>query len=130
MNRRKQVMIIKTNRMLLREAEIAAAVLVEGEIPSRAEAQKIQFNRWGHLSFIFKMFRYVGIGFLPYFGEKYIYNVYKKAEANAKAHEVENIKEKIESGKYQEVKIQGNVLQQLRQMSAPNKCIQLFMSRQ
>lgn len=75
---------------------------------------------------MFKMFRYGGLGFTPYFGEKYLHNVYKKAEKNAKAHEIENIKEKIDSGKYKTIKTQDNVLNQLRSFSAPNKCMHLF----
>lgn len=75
---------------------------------------------------MFKMFRYGGLGFTPYFGEKYLHNVYKKTEKNAKAHEIENIKEKIDSGKYKTIKTQDNVLNQLRSFSAPNKCMHLF----
>ena len=129
MNRRSAVMLVRTNRTLLTEAQKAAELLIPGDIPSRDEAQKIQFNRLGHATFNYKMFRYLGLGvsFLPYVGEKYLQYIYRVAEKKAKLHEVEDIKENISKGKYKVIDISGNTKVQLQQMAAPNKCVKLFL---
>ena len=128
MSRRNAVMLVRTNRTLIAEARKAAVVLIPGEeIPHRDEAQKIEFNRLGKLTYALKMFKYVGLGFIPYLGEKYLQSVYKQAEKHAKSHETENIKEKIREGKYQTIDLTGNTKLQLQKMSAPNKCVHLFL---
>jgi hypothetical protein len=75
------------------------------------------------------MFKYLGYGtaFIPYIGEKYLQRIYRTAEKKAKAHEVENIPEKIAEGKYKIFDLSGNTGVQLQQMSAPNKCVHLFL---
>lgn len=128
-SRRSSVLQARTNRILLAEAKKAAAVLIEGDIPSRDEAQEIQFNRLGKITYVLKMFKYLGYGtaFIPYIGEKYLQRIYRTAEKKAKAHEVENIPEKIAEGKYKIFDLSGNTGVQLQQMSAPNKCVHLFL---
>lgn len=128
LSRRNTVLLARMNRVLLAEARKAAEHLVPGdEIPKRSEAQKIEFNRFGKLTYAWKMFKYVGLGFIPYVGEKYLQRIYKKAEKNAKSHETENVKDKIFEGKYQTIKLDGNTKIQLQHMAAPNKCVQMFL---
>ncbi len=128
-SRRNAVSLVRTNRILLSESYKAAEILIEGDIPSRDEAQKIQFNRFGQFTYGWKMFKYLGFGaaFIPYIGEKLLQKIYTKAELVAKNHEVENIPEQIKAGKYKTIDVSGNTGKQLGQMAAPNKCVQLFL---
>jgi hypothetical protein len=126
MSRRNMVMIVRTNRVLLAEAKSAAKVLIPGDIPDRDQAQKISFNTLGTISYAWKMLKYVGLGFIPYFGEKYLQRIYEVAHREAKHHEVEDIRSKIEQGKYKKIDVLGNTQKQLKQMSSSVSCKYLF----
>lgn len=99
---RKFILGIKTPEISHQWETLAAKAAHEfmNNEATREFAQVIGFNNKNKRDAFFKLARYVMPALIPIYGTYYIKSIIKKAKAHAKDHEVENMKEAAEKGKY------------------------------